>query len=737
MKRTLRLSSFWLLLGAVACGPQTQTLLSPQDLGQTTEPSTPEPETSLPELDADPREPLIALGVSHLLSKQHLRNHPIDDTVSRAAFTAFMKSLDGGKMFLLQGQVDELGRYADRMDDQMRAGDLVLARKAEALLMQRHKVVAKAVADVLSKPFDFSVDESFETEADKRAFVATEAELTDRWRKLLKLQVLERVQQMEETLESLQKAKAKTDPEAETARQKALAEIPTTKDEQLSKARDELAKRLAARFTRLDDIDPLDPASRFMNAIATVYDPHTSYLAPAEKENFDIEMTGSLEGIGAVLAEKDHLIVVQEVVPGGASYRQGKLKAGDLILAVAQRGAEAVDVTDMPINKVVRMIRGPKGTVVSLTVKKSDDRIEVIHIKRDVIEIDAAYARGAVLELNGKPEIGYLFLPSFYGGSNDNGKKERNATDDVRALLREFQKRQLSGVVLDLRGNGGGLLGHARDITGLLIDSGPVVQTRYPGGRTEVLEDGEPGMAFNGEVVVMVDRASASASEILAGALQDYRRAVLVGTGATHGKGTVQALVNLDQLKNVPGGDPLGVVKLTIQQYFRVDGDSTQWRGVVPDLVLPDPVAHIEGGERTLDHSIPWSEIAPLSYQPWKGARWDVAQLADKSKKRRDAESVFAKIDARGSFLKAQRGDTLVPLQEDKWRARQAKVKNALDTVDPKLDEGKERLDVTLVDYAHRGTANDKNERLETWRKELTRDPWLEEATRLVLDMGN
>ncbi len=734
MNRTLRLASIWLLLGVgVACGPQTQTLLSPQDLGQATSPDTPEPETSLPELDADPREPLLALGVGHLLSKQHLRNHPIDDTVSRAAFKAFMKSLDGGKMFLLQGHADELERYADRMDDQMRSGDLVLARKGEALLMQRHKVVAKAVAELLVKPFDYSVDESFETEADKRAFVATEAELIDRWRKLLKLQVLERVQQMEESLESLSKAKA--DPEAEAARKKALAEIPTTKEERRAKARDELAKRLSARFTRLDDIDPLDPASRFLNAIATVYDPHTSYLAPAEKENFDIEMTGSLEGIGAVLAEKDHLIVVQEVVPGGASYRQGKLEAGDLILAVAQRGAEAVDVTDMPINKVVRMIRGPKGTVVSLTVKKSDDRVEVIHIKRDVIEIDAAYARGAVIEIDGKPQVGYVFLPSFYGGGSENGKKERNATDDVRALLREFQKRKVPGVVLDLRGNGGGLLGHARDITGLLIDSGPVVQTRYPGGRTEVLEDAEPGVAFNGNLVVMVDRASASASEILAGALQDYRRALLVGTGATHGKGTVQALVNLDQLKSAPGGEPLGVVKLTIQQYFRVDGESTQWRGVVPDLVLPDPVAHIEAGERTLDHSIPWSEIAALSFQPWNGTHWDVTKLAERSKKRREADAVFAKIDARGAFLKAQRDDTLVPLEESAWLARQAKVKTALETVDPKLDEGNERLRVTLVDYAHRGQ-NGKNERLETWRKELTRDPWLEEATRIVLDMG-
>ena len=624
--------------------------------------------------------------------------------------------------------VQQLQPYADRMDDMLKRGDLGLARMGAALLSKRRETVAAAVASLLAKPFDYNVEETLETDSDKRAYAQTEAQLANRWRKILKLQVLERIWQMEAQLEA--RKTLKKDPEDK----KKLEEIPTTLPEQEAKARKELADRFEARFTRLQSEEPLEPVSRFLNAITNVFDPHTSYLAPADKENFDIDMTGSLEGIGAVLAEKDHLIVVREVVPGGASHRQGQLEAGDLILSVAQAGARPVDVTDMPINKVVRMIRGPKGTFVTLTVKKSDSSLKVIRIRRDVVQIEAAYARGAMVDLGANHDpMGYIYLPSFYGGGGGPGKKERNATGDVKALLSGFQKQKVPGVVFDLRGNGGGLLGHARDITGLLIETGPVVQTRYPGGKTEVLKDKDPSVSYSGEVIVLVDRASASASEILAGALQDYGRALVVGTGPTHGKGTVQALINLDQLKRVPGGPPLGVVKLTIQQYFRVDGDSTQSRGVVPDVLLPDPIAHIEAGERHLDHAIPWSEIAPLPHRAWKSGGWSSKDLATKSKKRRQGHEIFAKVNARGSYLKAQRDDTLVPLKREAWLARRNKSEKALKTVDPKIGEGNPRLEVALIDYAGKGQKPSAT--VEEWRKDLTHDPWLEETLHVLADM--
>ena len=738
--------SLWLalplLLAVAACGPPPATNQPHQQEVAVPPPLAPQA-ARLPDLPPDPRERVLALGLGMLLERQHLRHRPADDAISKAAFSQFMERLDGAKLFLLQEHVEALEPYADRMDDQLLRGDLALGRKGAALLQRRRHVVAELVRSILSKPFDLTLDEHLEISSDKREHVATEKELTDRWRKLLKLQALERMAQMAEEREALVKAASK--PDATPAIKKKLAELPSNDEQREAKARAELTERFAARFVRLDDADPLEPASRFLNAMTAAYDPHTNYLAPAMKENFDIEMSGSLEGIGAVLSEDKHHIVVREIVPGGASWRQGKLAVGDLIVGVAQQGKAPVDVTDMPINKVVRMIRGRKGTVVRLTVRKPDGKVETIPITRDVIKIEAAYARGATVNLgDGHRPLGYISLPSFYGNIGSNRPAERNATTDMRKLLEHFERRKLQGVVVDLRGNGGGLLGHARDITGLLIETGPVVQTRYADGKVNVLRDEDPRVSFRGNVVVLVDRASASASEILAGALQDYGRALVVGTGPTHGKGTVQAMIPLDQLKRVPGGPPLGVVKITIQQYFRVAGDSTQWRGVVPDVLLPDPSAHIEAGERHLDHSIPWSEVAPLRFEPWKGSRWNIEALAAKSAKRHAAEPAFGKITARSAQLKARSDDTKVPLNKDRWLARRASYDKALAAVDPNFDEGAARQSVTVVDYAANAaspnttspkgdTAVDRG--LDRWTQSLSRDPWLQEALFLLEDM--
>jgi carboxyl-terminal processing protease len=495
-----------------------------------------------------------------------------------------------------------------------------------------------------------------------------------------------------------------------------------------------MAKSYAARFARLAAPGPLDAAAALVNAISGTFDPHTLYLPPDEKANFDINMSGSLEGIGAVLREDEHHIRVVEIVPGGASWRQGELEAGDLILAVAQEGKEPVDVTDMRINDVVKMIRGPKGTLVSLSLKKTTEELETITIRRDVVVIEEAYARGAVLQAGrGKP-FGYIYLPSFYGGQ----RGQRSAAGDVARLLAEMKKRGLGGVVIDLRANGGGLLGDAVDMTGLLIDRGPVVQTRVSDGTKKVLEDEEAGTAFAGAVVVLVDRFSASASEIVAGALQDYHRAVVVGTAATHGKGTVQILADLDQMTG--GTEKLGAFKLTVQQFFRVSGASTQWQGVVPDLVLPDPAGHVESGERELDNSIPWTQIEAVPHQDWS-TTWKIADLASRSAKRVAKSDAFAKIAAQTQLLKTRQEDTKVPLARAAWLARRTEQRAALDAASPELDKGPKRFTVTLIDYGGAkpiaarpgGKADD---RVTRWRDSLAKDPWVEESLHVLADMN-
>jgi len=635
--------------------------------------------------------------------------------------------------------------YADRMDDELRSGNLILGRKGAALLARRRELVAKLVAGILAKPMDLTKEDQLETDPKKLAYAATEAELADRWEKFLKLQVLERIGSLEDTATALTTKKPAED---DAAAKRPPIKIPPTLEGKEAKAREELTTSYATRFTRMANMEPLEPAERFINAVTSIYDPHTNYMPPAEKENFDIQISGTLEGIGASLGEEDHFIVVRELVPGGASWQQGKLEQGDLILAVAQEGKDPIDVTDMPIDKVVKMIRGPKTTVVTLTVKKADGRVENISITRDVVRIEASYARAAVLDLGPKNEpVGYILLPSFYGDTRKNtpkgAPKERNATDDLRKLLEKFEARKLGGVIIDLRGNGGGLLGHARDITGLLIEKGPVVQTRSSDGKIDILEDRDPSVAFTGDVVVMVDRFSASASEILAGALQDYKRAVIVGTGQTHGKGTVQALVDLDRMAGGSPAEPMGVLKLTIEQYFRVNGESTQWRGVVPDIVTPDPAAYVDSHERSLEHTIPWSKVDALPIRGYQH-RWNEAALGAASLKRQSAEPAFAKVDAFTKLLKARRDDTLVPLKRETWMTERKSDKAALDKVKLKLDEGKVRFDVAVVEDPllkplpkPAGDKADKKVkgRLDKWREELGRDPWVEEAMRVLDDM--
>lgn len=730
------------LLGALACTTPTtsaETLATSARSEASAEVvRAPEPRDDLPESERDPREEALAELTDILLSQKHLLGVGLDDARSKKAFEAFVDRIDGAKLLLLKSQVDTLGLYAERMDDQLERRDLVLGRKAAKLVAERRKLVAAEVATLLASPFDFSVAEEIETDAKKLAHCATDAELVDRWRKLLKLQVLERLEQMDNLLaESKKPSKEPLDPAAK----KMLEAIPASFEAREAKARQELATRYESRFVRLAKLEPLDAVEIFLNAVAASYDPHTAYLAPADKENFDIAMTGTLQGIGAALSEKDQYVVVQELVPGGASWQQGKLEAGDLILAVAQNGKDAVDVMGMPLDKVVQMIRGPKGTVVTLTVKKPEGKIETISITRDIIVIEAAYARGAVLGEKGKKErYGYVFLPSFYGDVGGGPRKpgDRNATDDVRALLAIFQAEKIPGVVIDLRGNGGGLLSHARDISGLFIESGPIVQSRDSAGRVEVLSDTDPAEVYTGEVIVLVDRFSASASEILAAALQDHRRALVVGTGPTHGKGTVQAVIDLDRVAESAPGNPLGVFKLTTQQYFRIDGASTQARGVVPDVLLPDPVAHVESGERTLPNALPWSSVDQLRYRARKPA-WSAAELAKASAARVEAEPAFGRIKGYSELVKKRRDDTTEPLAMQAFHAERERDKKALEAADPELKKIDARLEVRVVSDpalpAPKASDAKLRDKLEGWRDEVARDLWVAESLRILGDM--
>lgn len=686
----------------------------------------------------DAREGVLANAARELLGHEHVLARPIDDSVSKEAFHGLIEELDGGKLLLLERDVQKLARFDTDMDDELRTGDLVLGRKAAVLLASRRRVVADVVARILATPLDFTANESFETDPKKRAFCKTEEELAARWRSVLKLEVLERAQELEDTLERRAHPKPDERPvdpddaKREAAADKALGEIPATFEGRRDKVQKELATRHATQFTRLATVDKLAPAETFINALNGVFDPHTNYLPPAEEAELGIALTGRLEGIGATLREQDHYILVNDLVPGGAAWQQGKLEAGDLILSVAQEGKEPVDVTDMPIGKVVSMIRGPKGTVVILKVKKADETIKTISITRDVIRIEASYARGAILKTKGSGDVGYVHLPGFYGESKKPG--ERNATDDMRTILTQLTKKGVTSLVFDLRGNGGGLLTHARDIAGLFVKEGPVVQTKDGKGNVEVLRDRDPSVAFSGNVVVLVDRFCASAAEIVAGALQDYERAVVVGTSATHGKGTVQAVIDLDQQTKAKG-DPLGLYKVTIEEYFRVSGGSTQLKGVVPDVLLPDPTSFVESRERTLPHAIPWSTIDAVSFVKTPHA-WKAADLASASTARTSANADLATVKKFTSIMEARKDKTVRPLERAAWQADYKRAKADLEALDPKKHEPKALMEVAPL-TTQEATPQDPRmqRRLDKWKDGLARDLWVDETTRILADM--
>jgi carboxyl-terminal processing protease len=701
-------------------------------------------DAELPEAARDPREPLLANAAASLLGREHVRARSIDDAVSKEAFQRFTEELDGGKLFLLDSDVQKLARFEQEMDDELRAGDLTLGRKGVALLASRRRVVADVIARSLAAPLDFTANESIETDPKKRAFCKTEEELAARWRGVLKLQVLERMQQLEDTLERRAHPKPDAKPadaddaKRDAASEKALGDIPATFEGRRDKVQKEIATRYATQFARLGTADKLEPAQTFINALNAVFDPHTSYLPPAQEADFDIALTGRLEGIGATLREQDHYILVNDLVPGGAAWQQGKLEVGDLIQAVAQEGKDPVDVTDMPIGKVVSMIRGPKGTVVVLTVKKPDDSIKTVSITRDVVRIEATYARGAILKTKTNGDVGYVHLPGFYGeGGKAKKPGERNATDDMRTILTQLTKKGVKSLVFDLRGNGGGLLTHARDISGLFIKDGPVVQTKDGKGEIDVLRDTDTSIAFDGPVVVLVDRFCASAAEIVAGALQDYERAVVVGSSATHGKGTVQAVLDLDRTarQQGPQGDPLGVYKITIQEYFRVGGGSTQLKGIVPDVLLPDPTSFVESGERTLFHAIPWSTIAPAPFTKVPHV-WKTADLASASAARTSANADLATVLKFSKLMEARKDKTVRPLARDAWQAEYKRMKAELDALDPKKHEPKPLMEVVPLTPQEAPAADPRTQkRLDQWKDTLARDLWVDETTRILADM--
>ncbi|NJC87512.1 MAG: PDZ domain-containing protein [Desulfuromonas sp.] len=596
--------------------------------------------------------------LTYILRQQighHFSGKPIDNELSRGAFQLYLKQLDYQKRFLLDGEVRQIRAFELQIDDEILTGKLQLVPLAERLMAQGVKRAEAMVREILSQPFDFDIAEDYETDPEKLVFCRTDSELRERWRKDLKYRVLSRYLLL-----------------AEDEGFKAPSAIPKSKRvaiEQL--AREKVLKQHNDYFARLHQETVQDQYDRYLNAFARAFDPHTSYMPPQSKEDFDISMRGSLEGIGATLRDDEGYIKVVKVVPGSAADRQGELQAEDIILSVAQGKGEPVDVSDMRLRDVVALIRGKKGSEVRLTVKRAGHKPMVIPIVRDVVVIEESFVKSTVIDdPAGGRRYGYIRIPSFYRDFEESraGSGGRNSTNDVRAALTSLKRQGIAGLVLDLRNNGGGALTDAVGVAGLFIDRGPIVQVRSSGGSTKVLDDQDATVEYSGPMIVLVNQFSASASEIVAGALQDYGRAVIVGGEHTHGKGTVQVIMDLDEaltLRNMSRYQPLGALRLTTQKFYRISGESTQYRGVVPDIVLPDRQQNSKFGERYLDFSLPWDTIASVKHADWSNGQIDLAWLKARSRSRVDGSQEFTKIRHVAKTLAERLDNTRQSLQID------------------------------------------------------------------------
>jgi len=637
--------------------------------------------------------------------KTHYAYSYISKNIPERAFDLFIDSIDGTKRFFLKGDIEELKKESRKIYSDEKAM-LKFFTKTTNILYKRILESKEIASNILSNPLNFYEDETIELDPVKRDFPENIEAKKFLWKKLLKYEVITKLIPVMERKKTI----SYTPEDEENARKEVL------KDTQRM-----IERRLNDKYL----------FNRFIGSIASSFDNHTEFFPVYEKEDFDINMTGTFEGIGAQLKEEGEYIKVQEIIPGGPAARQKLLKAGDIILKVAQSNQPPVDVVNMPVGEVVRLIRGKAGTEVRLTVRKPDGQIVVIPIIRGKVVLEESYAKVSLIRKD-EINIGYIFLPSFY--RDFKSVNSRNATEDVFLAIEALKNYDVKGIILDLRNNGGGSLEDAVRISGLFIPEGPIVQVKNNIGFTKSINDPAPECYYNGPLVVLVNEMSASASEILSAALQDYRRAIIVGSEKTFGKGTVQVLLDLGSFEKDSTNIPLGTLKVTVQKFYRINGDSTQKKGVLPDIILPSPYAYIPVGEDKLKYPLDFDTIKPAKFTPWTNS-FEIDKIKNFSQLRIKTSPVFAYIDNMSKKIKEKNGMPY-PLNIDKAREFYSDLKVASEEILKQQTNAKERLNVEWVDYRNQGEEEDSRIKHLEWIGQISKDIYIQEAVNIIMDMN-
>jgi len=671
------------------------------------------------------RKSLIVTTVIRAIKEGHYSPRPVDDSLSYAIYHKILDNLDYERKLFTQKDIDQLKDEEFHIDDELNNGEVTFFDRLNKLFIASITRADTIQKEVLQTPFTFTADEKIDLSGNKMAWPADENALKTRWRQYLKYRVLSRYVDL------------KKDRDAKHANKDSAKVVLKTDIELEKEAREGIARNQLAFFKRLRNFDDNERFGLFVNTIANSEDPHTDYFAPKTKEDFDVQMSGTFFGIGASLKDEEGKIKVAAIIAGSPCWKQGELKAGDVITKVAQGAGEPLDIQGFEIDDVVRKIRGKKGSEVRLTVKKVDGSVKVIAIIRDEVKIDETFAKSAIFKSPGGP-VGYIYLPEFYADfQHING---RRCADDVAQEVQKLKNAGVTGIILDLRNNGGGSLTDVVDMAGLFIDQGPMVQVKSSDAQPTTLRDSQKGALYDGPLAIMVNGGSASASEIMAAAMQDYKRAVIVGS-PTFGKGTVQKVIGLEEymdpitrmkMMNEP---PIGSLKLTVQKFYRINGGSTQLRGVTPDIVLPDAYSELDMGERKDKAALKWDEIPAADYQPVNAV--NVPFLKSLSAKRVASNGVFTIIGESAAKLKKQEEDNSYSLNEVAYRKEQEEatvLSKRLEELEKKgtpLSVSNLREDMKEINSDSTKVTKNKN-----WLKNLQKDIYISETVNIINDMG-
>ena len=658
---------------------------------------------------SDPnKDRLLMEVVKYVVEKGHYKKISIDDNLSENLYHSFIKQLDNQKRFFLKSDIREFEKYKYLLDDQIKEYDLSFFN----LVYQRSKIrIEEAKSyyeELVNNKFNFNLNENIDLDFEKKEYARSKSEIKNRWRKQLKFSTLD------------------------IATLKLGDTLSIINDRIYNESIAIVKKNTEDYFEFITDLDRDDWYSNYLNAFLTQLDPHTYYFQPEDKERFDVNISGKFTGIGARLTKTEGNIKVVEIIIGGPVWKDKLLDVGDIIIKVAQENEEPVDIVGMKVDDAIKLIKGPEKSIVSLTVKKLDGSIKEVQITRALVELEELYAKSTLIEED-DIRYGYISLPKFYVDFSN--YKNRNSAEDVKNEIIKLKNNGIEGLILDLRNNGGGSLQSVVDMTGLFIEKGPIVQVKSIGNRKQVLYDRNSEIVWDGPLVVLINEMSASASEILAAALQDYERAVILGSKKTFGKGTVQNVIDLNKFISNSDFD-LGALKITTDKFYRINGESVQLEGVKSDVIVPDSYMHIFNGEKDEENPLAWDKIDPAMYNPWIN-EGSLDFISSNAQSRVNNNNYLKLISKRADWIEKQQKNKTIPLKFLTYQNYLDENKNKTKEFES-LSKYSNDLNFKLLksekDYimSNKELLSNRNR----WHKNLTKDIYISEGVNILKQLS-